>query len=96
VDAMDNELNALEVNDTWELTTLQEGTKAISFKWVFKIKYLSTGAVDKYKARLVIKGFDQKEGMDYKHTFSLVAKAATVRVLIAIATAKVAITSIKC
>ncbi|GJV70191.1 retrovirus-related pol polyprotein from transposon TNT 1-94, partial [Tanacetum coccineum] len=45
--------------------------------------------LDKYKARLVIRGFSQKEGLDYKHTFSPVAKAATVRVLIAIATAKV-------
>nr|GEW21299.1 histone-lysine N-methyltransferase family member SUVH9-like [Tanacetum cinerariifolium] len=44
--------------------------------------------MDKYKARLVIKGFSQKEGLDYKHTFSLVAKLATVRVLIAIAIGK--------
>ena len=88
VDAMDKELHALEINDTWECTSLPEYKKAISSKWVYKIKYLPNGAVDKYKARLVIRGFDQKEGMDYKHTFSPVAKAATVRVLIAIATAK--------
>ncbi|GKC25388.1 retrovirus-related pol polyprotein from transposon TNT 1-94 [Tanacetum coccineum] len=52
------------------------------------VKYLPSGKVDKYKARLVIRGFSQKEGLDYKHTFSPMAKAATVRVLIAIATAK--------
>nr|GEU31681.1 retrotransposon protein [Tanacetum cinerariifolium] len=62
-----------------------EGHKAISSKWVFKIKYLPNGTLDWYKERLVIKGFDQKEGVDYKHTFSPVAKATTVRVLIAIA-----------
>ena len=88
VDAMDKELYALDVNDTWEVTELPEGKKAISSKWVYKIKFLPDGTVDKYKARLVIRGFDQREGLDYKHTFSPVAKAATIRVLIAIATAK--------
>ena len=88
VDAMDKELYALDANETWEVTELPDGKKAISSKWVYKIKFFPDGTVDKYKARLVIRGFDQKEGVDYKHTFSPVAKAATIRVLIAIATAK--------
>ncbi|GJX04059.1 retrovirus-related pol polyprotein from transposon TNT 1-94 [Tanacetum coccineum] len=88
VEAMEKELKALETNDTWVLTELPDGCKAISSKWVYKIKYYADGTVERYKARLVIRGFDQKEGVDYKHTFSPVAKAATVRVLIAIATAK--------
>ncbi|GJT41206.1 retrovirus-related pol polyprotein from transposon TNT 1-94 [Tanacetum coccineum] len=82
------ELNALEKNNTWELTSLPAGHKAISSKWVYKIKYKANGTIDKYKARLVIRGFDQQEGRDYKHTFSLVAKLVTMRVLIALATAK--------
>ncbi|GJS59070.1 retrovirus-related pol polyprotein from transposon TNT 1-94 [Tanacetum coccineum] len=90
IEAMEKELPTLETNDTWTLTELPEGHKAISSKWVFKIKYLPNGTMDRYKARLVIRGFDRKEGVDYKHKFSPVAKAATVRVLIsiAIATAK--------
>nr|GEV34771.1 Gag-Pol polyprotein [Tanacetum cinerariifolium] len=88
VEAMEKELKALEINDTWKLTELTEGHKAISLKWVYKIKYLPNGKVERYKARLVIKGFDQKEGVDYKHTFSPMPKATTVRVLIAIATVK--------
>nr|GEU39674.1 retrovirus-related Pol polyprotein from transposon TNT 1-94 [Tanacetum cinerariifolium] len=88
VEAMEKELKALEINDTWQLTELPEGHKAISSKWVYKIKYFPNRKVERYKARLVIRGFDQKEGVDSKHTFSPVAKAATVRVLIAIATAK--------
>ncbi|GKB86834.1 retrovirus-related pol polyprotein from transposon TNT 1-94 [Tanacetum coccineum] len=88
VEAMNKELQALETNDTWTLTTLLEGQKAISSKWVYKIKYLPNREVERYKARLVIRGFDQKEGLAYTHTFSPVAKADAVRVLIAIATAK--------
>ncbi|GKE28381.1 retrovirus-related pol polyprotein from transposon TNT 1-94, partial [Tanacetum coccineum] len=88
VEAMEKELSALELNKTWELTELPANCKAISFKWVYKIKYHQDGSVEKYKARLVIRGFNKKEGIDYKHTFSPVAKLATVRVLIAIATAK--------
>ncbi|GJU56632.1 retrovirus-related pol polyprotein from transposon RE1 [Tanacetum coccineum] len=88
VEAMEKELSALELNKTWELTELPANCKAISSKWVYKIKYHQDGSVEKYKARLVIRGFNQKEGIDYKHTFSPVAKLATVRVLIAIATAK--------
>nr|GFB25247.1 retrovirus-related Pol polyprotein from transposon TNT 1-94 [Tanacetum cinerariifolium] len=88
VEAMRKELQALRTNDTWVLTELPDGHKAISSKWVYKIRYFADGTVERYKARLVIRGFDQKEGVDYKHTFSLVAKAVTVRVLITITTAK--------
>ncbi|GJR64392.1 retrovirus-related pol polyprotein from transposon RE1 [Tanacetum coccineum] len=79
VEAMENELNALEQNHTWKLTTLSANCKAISFKWVYKIKYYQDGSVERFKARLVIRGFSQKEWTDYKHTFSPVAKLATVR-----------------
>nr|GEV18508.1 copia protein [Tanacetum cinerariifolium] len=77
-----------EKNNTWELTSLPAGHKAIPSKWVYKVKYKADKTIDIYKVRLVIIGFDQKEGMDYKHTFSLVAKLANVRVSIALATTK--------
>ncbi|GJW70280.1 retrovirus-related pol polyprotein from transposon RE1 [Tanacetum coccineum] len=88
VEAMDKELEALERNNTWELTTLPAGHKPITFKWVYKIKYNPDATIERLKARLVVRGFNQKEGQDYKHTFSPVAKLAIVRVLIALATAK--------
>ncbi|GJR76061.1 retrovirus-related pol polyprotein from transposon TNT 1-94 [Tanacetum coccineum] len=88
VEAMNKELDALGRNHTWDLTTLPAGHKPITSKWVFKIKYKSDGTLERLKARLVVRGFNQKEGQDYKHTFSTVAKLATVRVLIALATTK--------
>ncbi|GJX94424.1 retrovirus-related pol polyprotein from transposon TNT 1-94 [Tanacetum coccineum] len=88
VEAMDKELEALERNNTWELTTLPAGHKPITSKWVYKIKYNPDAIIEGLKARLVVRGFNQKEGQDYKHTFLPVAKLAIVRVLIALATAK--------
>ncbi|GKD12940.1 retrovirus-related pol polyprotein from transposon TNT 1-94 [Tanacetum coccineum] len=88
VRAMEAELTALERNHTWNVTSLPKGHKLITSKWVYKIKYKPDGKVDKFKARLVVRGFNQKEGLDHKHTFSPVAKLAIVRVLIAIAIAK--------
>ncbi|GKB82412.1 RmlC-like cupins superfamily protein [Tanacetum coccineum] len=88
IKAINAELAALEKNETWILTTLPPGHKPSTSKWVYKIMYLQTGIVDKLKVSIVVKDFKQKEGMDYKHTFSPVAKLATVRVLVALATAK--------
>ncbi|GJR72454.1 ribonuclease H-like domain-containing protein [Tanacetum coccineum] len=61
IDAMSAEIAALNRNNTWTITTLPKGRKAIGSKWVYKIKYKSTGNIDRYKVRLVAKGFGQKE-----------------------------------
>ncbi|GKD83116.1 retrovirus-related pol polyprotein from transposon TNT 1-94, partial [Tanacetum coccineum] len=73
VEAMNNEISALESNHTRELTTLPHNKHAIGYKWVFRIKYNANGSIDKYKARLVAKGFNQQEGIDYTKTFAHVA-----------------------
>jgi hypothetical protein len=54
---MDQEMQAIKRNDTWELTMLPSGEKTIGVKWVFKTKFNENGKVDKYKARLVAKGY---------------------------------------
>ena len=56
--------------------------KPVGSKWLWKIKYKSTGEIDKYKARVVAKGFSQREGFDYNEIFSPVVKMSTVRCMI--------------
>lgn len=80
--AMNEELTAIEKNNTWQLTDLPKGHKAIDVKWVYKIKVKANGEIDKYKARLVAKGFEQREGYDYEEIFSPVARMEIVRSLL--------------
>lgn len=56
--------------------------------WVFKVKYLALAAVERYKVRIVDKGFNQQEGLDYTKTFSLVAKMVIVRLALAFVASK--------
>ncbi|GJV27115.1 putative RNA-directed DNA polymerase, partial [Tanacetum coccineum] len=70
IDAMNQEMNALLRNGTWEIVDLPKGRKAIGSKWIYKIKFQSSGEIDRFKARLVAQGFGQKEGIDYEETFS--------------------------
>jgi transposase InsO family protein len=83
--AMDQEMQAIERNDTWELTELPIGGKSIGVKWIFKTKVNESGEVDKYKARLVAKGYCQQYGIDYAEVFAPVARMDTIRIVIALA-----------
>ncbi|KAL0416927.1 UNVERIFIED_CONTAM: Retrovirus-related Pol polyprotein from transposon RE2 [Sesamum latifolium] len=85
--AMEDEIQALEQNHTWVLTTLPAGKKPISCKWVFKTKLKADDSVESYKARLVAKGYNQIEGIDYTDSFSPVAKAVTVRLFLTLSAA---------
>ena len=80
--AMQEELTALDVNHTWQITTLPLWKTTIGCRWVYKIKHKSDGSNDQYKACLVAKGYTQLEGLDFIDTFAPVAKLTTLRLLL--------------
>jgi hypothetical protein len=82
---MEEEMAAIKENQTWTLCDLLHGRRAIGLKWVFKVKRDEAGAVVKHKARLVVKGYAQRKGIDYDEVFAPVARLDTVRLLIALA-----------
>lgn len=84
-DAMKEELNAIEKNDTWELVKLLQGKKAIGLKWIFRTKFCADGSIQKHKARLVVKRYTQQQGVDFEETFSPIAQLEIVRTFLALA-----------
>ena len=68
-------------NQVWDLVELPKGAKFIGCKWVFKTKRDSSDNIERYKARLVVKGFTQQEGIDYHDTLSLVSKNDSFRII---------------
>ena len=85
--AMKDEMNSLYKNDTWVLTELPHGKKALHNKWVNRVKEEHDGS-KRYKARLVVKGFQQKEGIDFTEIFSPVVKLTTIRLVLSMVAAE--------
>ena len=85
---MKEELDSLHKNNTWDLVDLPPGKSVVGCKWVYKIKTFFDGTVDRYKARLVARGFTQEYGVDYEKTFALVARLSFVCALLAVAASR--------
>ena len=82
-EAMNKEMQSLKDNDVWELTTLPSGKKTVGSKWVYPGK---EAKIERYKARLVAQGYNQKYGSDYDETFCPVVRQESLRTLVALST----------
>ena len=88
VAAMQEELNMIEKNQTWELVPRPQHKNVIGVKWVFRTKLNANGSINKHKARLVVKGYAQMFGVDFSETFAPVARLDTIRLVLALAAQK--------
>ena len=80
---MNEELDQIEKNDTWELVPRPHNKNVIETKWIFKKKLNENGDVVRNKARLVFKGYTQQEGIDFEETFAPVARLEAIRMFLA-------------
>lgn len=87
-EAMSKEFNSTTTNNTWDLTEYSQNMNVVGCRWVFTIKYNPDGSIDRYKARIVAKGFHQQQGVDYTDTFSHVMKSTTIRIVLGLAVNK--------
>jgi hypothetical protein len=81
---MEEELKSMSSNDVWDLVDILNVVKPVGCKWVYKTKRDSKGNVERFKERLVAKGFTQKEGVDYNKIFSPVSKKDSFRIIMAL------------
>ncbi|RDY10611.1 hypothetical protein CR513_04839, partial [Mucuna pruriens] len=85
---MKDKLKSMQDNDVWDLIELLEGVKPIGCQWIFKTKKNSKGNIERYKTRLVAKGFTQKGDIDYKKNFSPVSSKDSFRTVMALMNVK--------
>lgn len=81
---MQDEFKALQSTGTWTLVPPSSSYNVVGCKWVFRIKKKPNGTVERFKARLVTKGYHQQEGIDFQETFNPVAKLVTIRVILSL------------
>ena len=87
-EAIRKELDGLEKMGTWKLVKRPADTNVVDTKWVLRIKKNSAGEINKYKARLVVRGFTQIYGVDYYETYVPVARLASFHLMLALAARK--------
>ena len=79
------EYQSIMKNDVWEVVPRPNGKSVVTSKWIFKIKHVANGSVEKHKDRSVARGFSQKEEVDYDKTFYTVAWYTSIKTIIVIA-----------
>ena len=88
IQAMKDEMLAIDRSNTWELESPPSNCKPIGLKWIFKLKKNPKGEIIRHKAPLVVKGYSQRKGIDYEDVFAPVVRFETIRALIALAALK--------
>jgi len=83
--SMEEEMQSLKENETYDLVKLPKGRKALKNKWVFKLKYEENNPNPRYKARIVVKGCHQKKDIDFEEIFSSVVKMTSIRAILGLA-----------
>ena len=78
VDAMVEEYDSIVSNSAWEIVPRPVGKSVVGLRWIYKVKQAADGSIEKYKARLVARGFSQIEGIDYEETFAPVARYSSI------------------
>ena len=81
---MNEEMKVLEKNKTWDFVDVSAGKKSMECKWVYTVKYRANESLERYKVRLVAKGYTQTYVVDYLETFALVVKMNTIRVFLSL------------
>ena len=80
---MQDEIASIHKNSTWELIPLALGKTILSTKWVYKSKINHDGSLNRCKARLIARGFEQQPGIDFDEIFALVVEWSTIRAMVA-------------
>ena len=81
---MVEEYSSIMKNDVWEIVLRPEGKSVVISRWLYKIKYVADGNIEKYKAWFVVRGFSQIEGVDYDETFAPIARYTSIHLIISI------------
>ena len=84
LNAMQDEMDSLHENYTYDLVELPKGKRALRNKWVYKVKIGEVDNAPRYKARIVVKGFQQKRGVDFNEIFTPVVKMTSIRTILSI------------
>ena len=82
---MIEEYSSIMKNDAWEVVPIPTRKSVVTSRWLYKIKHVVDGSIEKYKARFVARGFTQMEGINYDETFAPVARYTTIRTIISLA-----------
>ena len=81
---MTQEYHSILKNDVSDIAPRPERKSFLTSRWLYKIKHVADGSVEKYKSKFVSRGFSKKESIDYEETFSLMARCTTIRYIISL------------